>query len=130
MLGVEAFRRLLDRESFPVGPDDLALPGVDVDRMFRAPVAHRMRIAPLLAAVAKLTIESSSITVDSTLLQRFPGYRHRSAETTTSRPDVAVDALVERDLDAAPGVLPPANLPVVRCRRGRLHGANGVARRH
>ena len=31
MLGVEAFRRLLDRESFPVGPDDLALPGVDVD---------------------------------------------------------------------------------------------------
>jgi hypothetical protein len=28
---MEAFRRLLDRESFPVGPDDLALPGVDVD---------------------------------------------------------------------------------------------------
>jgi len=28
---MEAFRRRLDRESFPVGPDDLALPGVDVD---------------------------------------------------------------------------------------------------
>src|SRR5580698_6708617 len=108
MLGVEAFRRLLDRESFPVGPDNLALPGVDVDMvqyaedqikrldrllslggvhpidgvvgeravldgMFRAPVTHRMRIALLLAAVARLTIESSSITVDSTLLQPFPG---------------------------------------------------------
>ena len=31
-----------------------------------------------------------------------------------SRPDVTVAALVERDLAPAPGVLPPANLPVVR----------------
>jgi len=32
-----------------------------------------MRIAPLLAAVVGLTIDSSPITVDSTLLQRFQG---------------------------------------------------------
>src|SRR5208283_4116599 len=44
-----------------------------LDRMFRAPVAHRMRIAPLLAAVARLTIESSSITIDSTLYSAFQG---------------------------------------------------------
>jgi hypothetical protein len=44
-----------------------------LDRMFHVPLAHRVRIAPRLAAVARLTIESSSITVDSTLLQRFPG---------------------------------------------------------
>jgi len=31
-------------------------------------------------------------------------------ETTTSRSDVAVDALVERDLAAARGVLPPASV--------------------
>src|SRR5664279_385067 len=44
-------------------------------------------------------------------------------------PDVTVDALVERDLAAAPGVLPPANLPLVRHRRGRLHRAHGHAGR-
>ena len=40
-----------------------------------------------------------------------------------------VDALVERDLAAAPGVLPPANLPLVRHRRGELHRAYGHAGR-
>jgi hypothetical protein len=29
MPSVDALRRLLDRSPFPVGPDDLALPGVD-----------------------------------------------------------------------------------------------------
>jgi hypothetical protein len=40
-----------------------------------------------------------------------------------------VDALVERDLAAAPGVLPPANLPLVRHCRGKLHRAYGHAGR-
>jgi hypothetical protein len=40
--------------------------GVVLERGFRAPPAHRMKIAPLVTAVARLTIESSSITRDST----------------------------------------------------------------
>jgi hypothetical protein len=43
-----------------------------LDGMFRASLAHRVRIAPLIIAVARLKIGSSSITGDSTLLQRFP----------------------------------------------------------
>ena len=104
MAGMDAFRRLLDRQPLPVVPDDLALPGVDagifqsvenqivrldgllslgrvhpfeevveeravLDGMFRVPLAHRMRIAPPLTAVTKLTIDSWSITGDSTPLQ-------------------------------------------------------------
>ena len=91
MPGMDALHRLLDRQPFPVVPDDLAPPGVDagifhsvedqierLDRllslgrvhpfekavdegavlegMFRAPLAHRMRIAPLVTAVTRLTI--------------------------------------------------------------------------
>ena len=44
----------------------------------------------------------------------------RQEQQQGSAPDVTVDALVERDLAAAPGVLPPENLPLVRHRRGRL----------
>jgi hypothetical protein len=40
--------------------------GVVLEGGFRAPLAHRMKIAPLVTAVARLTIESSSITRDST----------------------------------------------------------------
>jgi len=82
---------------FPVVPDDLAPLGVDpgmfqcVDRVlslgrvhpsektvdeevvlegvFRALLAHRVRIAPLVIAVARLTLDSSPITRDSTSLQ-------------------------------------------------------------
>jgi hypothetical protein len=43
--------------------------GVVLERVFRAPLAHRMRIAPPATAVARLTIDSTSITIDSTLLQ-------------------------------------------------------------
>ena len=84
---VDAVRQVLDRWPFPVGPDDLALPGVDasmfqcaehqiewlnrllslgcvhpfekavdegvvLERVFRAPLARWIRIAPLAAAVA------------------------------------------------------------------------------
>ena len=104
MAGMDAFRRLLDRQPLPVVPDDLALPGVDagilqsvenqivrldrllslgrvhpfeevveeqavLDGMFQAPLALRTKIAPLLNAVTKLTIDSWSITGDSTPLQ-------------------------------------------------------------
>src|SRR6478672_8404034 len=70
--------------------------GIVLERGFRAPPAHRMRIAPPVAAVARLTIESSSITRDSTPRQRLPGNEHRSSEPATGRPDVTLDALVER----------------------------------
>ena len=99
-------------------------------RVFRAPLAHWMRIAPLAAAVATA---HKRVMVDH---ERFNGRysdcranEHHSSRSTASRPDVTVDALVERDLLAAPGVLPPANLPLVRHRRGRLHRAYGHAGR-
>src|SRR4051794_32143653 len=103
--------------------------GIVLQGMFRAPLDHRMRIAPLVTAVARITIDSGAITRDSTSLPWCSGYEDRWSETTTSRPDVTVDALVERDLAAAPGVLPPANLPVVRHRRGRLQPTTGVSPR-
>src|SRR3954471_24931024 len=102
--------------------------GIVLQGMFRAPLDHRMRIAPLVTAVARITIDSGAITRDSTSLPWCSGYEDRW--TTTSRPDVTVDALVERDQEAAPRLLPPANLPVVRHRRGRLHGADGTAGRN
>jgi hypothetical protein len=40
MLGVDALRRLLDRQPLSVGPDDLALPGVDAG-MFQC-VEHQI----------------------------------------------------------------------------------------
>jgi len=40
--------------------------GVVLERVVRAPLAHRMRIAPPVIAVASLTIDSRSITIDST----------------------------------------------------------------
>jgi len=47
--------------------------GVVLQRVFRAALAHRMRIAPPVAAVTTLTIESSLITKDSTALPGLPG---------------------------------------------------------
>jgi hypothetical protein len=43
--------------------------GVVLEGVFRAPLAHRARIAPLVIAVARLTLDSSPITRDSTSLQ-------------------------------------------------------------
>ena len=42
---------------------------VVLEGVFRALLAHRVRIAPLVIAVARLTIDSSPITRDSTSLQ-------------------------------------------------------------
>jgi hypothetical protein len=39
---------------------------VVLEEGFRTPPAHRMRIAPLVTVVARLTIESSPVTRDST----------------------------------------------------------------
>jgi hypothetical protein len=40
--------------------------GIVLERVFCAPLAHGIRIAPPATAVARLTIESTSITIDST----------------------------------------------------------------
>ena len=57
-----------------VHPFDKAVDeGVVLEGAFRAPTAHCMRIAPLVAAVATLPPESTPITPDSTLLRRCPG---------------------------------------------------------
>src|ERR1700677_1293136 len=104
--------------------------GVVLERLFRAPLAHWTRIAPLAAAVA--TAHNRVMVDHGRFNGRYGdcrGNEHHSSGTTTGRPDVTVDALVERDLAAAPGVLPPANLPLVRPRRGRLHRAYGHAGR-
>jgi hypothetical protein len=47
--------------------------GVVLEGVFRAPLVHRMRMAPPVAAVAKLTKESSRITRDSKALPGLPG---------------------------------------------------------
>src|ERR1700729_3746476 len=123
----------LDRLSSPgcVHPFEKTVDeGVVLEGVFRAPLAHWMRIAPLAAAVA--TAHKRVMADHEGFNGRYGdcrGNEHHSSGTTTSRPDVTVDALVERDLAAAPGVLPPANLPLVRHRRGRLHRAYGHAGR-
>src|ERR1700733_10768467 len=104
--------------------------GVVLEGVFRAPLAPWMRIAPLAAAVAA---------AHDRVMADHEGFNGRysdcrgnepgSSETTKSRPDVTVDHLVERDLSAAPGFLPPANLPLVRHRCGRLHRAHRQAGR-
>ena len=65
---IECLDRLLSLGC--VHPVEKALDdGVVLERVYRAPLAHRIRIAPPATAVARLTIDSTSITMDSTLLQ-------------------------------------------------------------
>jgi hypothetical protein len=65
---IECLDRLLSLGR--VHPVEKALDGgVVLERVFRAPLAHGIRIAPPVTAVARLTIDSTSITIDSTLLQ-------------------------------------------------------------
>src|SRR3982751_1766232 len=74
--------------------------GIVLQGMFRAPLDHRMRIAPLVTAVARRWEGQDRFRGDH---ERFNvvtvvlGVRRPWSETTTSRPDVTVDALVERD---------------------------------
>src|SRR3954453_13023966 len=51
--------------------------GTVLQGMLRAPLVHRMRIAPLVTAVARLAIDSGAITRDSTSLQSCSGYEAR-----------------------------------------------------
>src|SRR5271166_3898748 len=67
MLGVEAFRRLLDRESFPVGPDDLAPPGIDVD-MVQCAEDHIKRLDRVLTLGRSHPVEK--VIADRVVLER------------------------------------------------------------
>src|SRR3954465_5309904 len=49
--------------------------GIVLQGMFRAPLDHRMRIAPLVTAVARIPIDSGAITRDSTSLPGGSGYK-------------------------------------------------------
>ena len=88
--------------------------------MFRAPLAHRMRIAPLLTAVTKLTID---VIVDH---RRFNTATVIAGVTTTfirnsNEPTRCHCGCTGGTRSAAPpGVLPHANLALVRHRRGRF----------
>src|SRR3954451_13798436 len=58
--------------------------GIVLQGMFRAPLDHRMRIAPLVTAVARVTIDSGAITRDSTSLPWCSSWSAGRRATTPS----------------------------------------------
>ena len=103
--------------------------GVVLEGVFRAPLAHWMRIAPLAAAVATAHEKKSwSITKDSTgvtAIVRVTNIIHQEQQQRVGPMSLSGCTGGTRSLAAAaPGVLPPENLPHGSPhRRGRLRRA-------
>ena len=88
-----------------------------------------MRIAPPPLLSRQLTKESWSITKDSTGVTAIVGVISSFIKINSEFGSMSLWMHWWNDLMAAPGVLPPANLPLVRHRRGRLHRRHGHAGR-